>query len=130
MLHRLDGIERFSFILWRLPEGRPLDQTSPETEATEYMQSAGSFREMTVEVRRIGESGPEHLVVGRPRNWVDDPDEPVTITWSEHEVVVARHEVFTADAATPLFAAYYKTGSVLPPYSLRPLRDNEVGSQG
>lgn len=117
LLGRLDGVERFSFILWKMPEGKRLDQVDQTEDAQEYCQSAGSAMQMTVEVRRIVGGRPQQLVVGR-RGPVD-PEPSVDIPWSTFTVHVRQNEVFDAQEAAEIFNAYYDTGWVPAGYVLR-----------
>ena len=119
-LSRLDGKKLYSLLLWKLPPGKSLDETSPKKDADEYIQCAGSDEHITVEVRRRRGSSYEHFVVGRASDR-GDPGTKVTIQWDSAETVVAPHEVLSAAEAAELFLSYYRTGWVPPKYALRPL---------
>ena len=120
ILRRVDGHKLYSLILWKLPEGKTLDQTDAFEDANEYMQCAGSTDRMTVEVRRIGGGRVEHYVVGHALNG-SDLDRRETILWDSAETIVAPNEVFKAAEAAALFEAYYETGWVPSRYLLRPV---------
>jgi hypothetical protein len=119
-LHRLDGIKGYSLLLWKLPPGKTLYDVSPDEDAQEYIQCAGSADRMTVEVRRLNGDNYEHFVVGRAPNGQDHGKEE-TIHWDDVNTVVAPNEVFSADEAADIFLSYYRTGSVPSSYVLRPL---------
>ena len=119
-LRRLDGTNLYSLLLWKLPPGKSLYDTSPDEDANDYIQVAGSADRMTVEVRRLNGGKVEHFVLGRAPNG-HNPGKRETIHWDDVETVVAPHEVFTADEAAELFVSYYRTGWVPSKYVLRPL---------
>jgi hypothetical protein len=118
LLHRLDGTDRYSMILWGLPPGKDLDQVLPDKEAREYIQSAGSADRMTVEIRRIVDGVPEQLVVGRS---IDSAQtEPsIDVPWNGYTNTVRANEVFHAGEAAKLFQSYYESGQLPPGYSVR-----------
>jgi hypothetical protein len=124
LLGILDGTERYSLLLWKLPEGADFRDVDLD-DANEYMQCAGSADKMTVEVRRITDSGPEQFVVGRPQGSAEPEESAVTINWNKHHLVVAPNEVFAAPEAAALFVEYYETGWVPSSYSLRRLNLSE-----
>lgn len=119
-LRRLDGTRLFSLLLWKLPPGKSLDETSPDEEANEYIQCAGSADRMTCEVRRSNGGKYEHFVVGRASDG-DNRGNKETIHWDDVETVVAPNEVLSAGEAAELFLSYYRTGWVPSNYVLRPL---------
>jgi hypothetical protein len=53
LLSRLDGVDRYSMILWELPENIPFDRVDINDYPHEYVQCAGSF-----EARLTAEPGP------------------------------------------------------------------------
>jgi len=120
MLRRLDGTKFFSVLLWKLPPGKSLDETSPNEEANEYLQCAGSANRMTCEVRRSNGGKYEHFVLGHSPNG-GNPANKETIHWDDIKTVVAPNEVFSADEAAKLFVSFYRTGWVPSKYVLRPL---------
>jgi hypothetical protein len=119
-LRRLDGTKLYSLLLWKLPPGKSLDETSATEEANEYLQCAGSADRMTCEVRRSNGGGYEHFVVGRAPNG-NNRGGNETIHWDGVDTVVAPNEIFTADEAAELFVSFYRTGWVPSKYVLRPL---------
>jgi hypothetical protein len=120
ILKRLDGSKIFSLILWKLPEGKSLDDTSPKRDANEYMQVAGSADRMTVEVRRIRAGNVEHYVVGHSPNGAEQ-GQTETIHWDSVDTIVAPNEVFSAAESARLFDTYYRTDWVPSDYVLRPI---------
>lgn len=119
-LSRVNGAEFYSLLLWKLPEGKGLYETSPERDANEYIQCAGSAERMTVEVRRMSGGNVEHFVVGRASGGHSSGNNE-TIHWDSVDTMVAANEVFSADEAAELFLSYYRTGWVPSSYTLRPL---------
>ncbi len=117
-LARLDGTKFYSLLLWKLPPGKSLDDVSPDEDANEYIQCAGSADRMTVEVRRLKGGTYEQFVVGRAPNG-ESPEKKETIHWEKVDTVVARNEIFSADEAAELFRSYYTTGWVPSRYILR-----------
>jgi hypothetical protein len=67
-LARLDGTKFYSLLLWKLPPGKSLYDVSPDEDANEYVQCAGSADRMTVEVRRLKGDMYEQFVVGPAPN--------------------------------------------------------------
>lgn len=111
VLGRLDGCKRYSLILWRLPEGKRLDETSPDNEALEYLQCAGSARHMIVEMSRLIDGQRASFLISRPvLSEADDSKEEVH--WSDFVAVVRRSDVFDSSEAGRIFSVFYRTGSV------------------
>jgi hypothetical protein len=117
-LARLDGTKFYSLLLWKLPPSKSLDDVSPDEDANEYIQCAGSANRMTVEVRRLMGGKYEHFVVGRAPNGKNRGNKE-TIHWEDVDTVVAPNEIFSADEAAELFRSYYATGWVPSSYILR-----------
>lgn len=118
----LDGVDRFSLSLWKLPTGVPFDRVDLRKWPQEYIQAAGSRERMTVELRLQEAGRPQQYVIGRSgsgkgRNSVAT----TTIVWNDIETPVARTEVFTATEASELFISFYLTANVPSEYVLRPL---------
>jgi hypothetical protein len=119
LLWRLNGSDRYSFILSRLPEGKRLDEVSVENELGEYLQCAGSADRMTVEMRTVMADGSEQqFVVGRPCDTIDAM-RTVEVRWNEVVTRVRQNEVFNADEAAAIFVAYYETAQIPSSYVLR-----------
>jgi hypothetical protein len=120
-LARLDGEERFSLVLWRLPAGKTLLEVDMAVEPQEYLQCAGSAERMTVELRELEGGVARQYVVGRlPAEQDGAPGE--VVPWSDFKAVVYPNEVFAADEAAELFGQYLDTHAVEPTYHLRPLQ--------
>jgi len=117
-LARLDGTSFYALLLWELPPGRELGQTSPKRDAVEYSQCAGMAERMTIEVRRLSNRNAEQFVVGRTTS-VSDPKMTETVRWDAFETMVAPSEVFNAAEAARVFDAYLRTGWVPESYNLR-----------
>ena len=122
MVDSLDGVRRYAWTLWRLPQGTPIDLLDTRVYPTQYLQLAGTRQRMTIEIRRDGSDGmePGHYVVGRERGGTGPADEAgEVIRWDKHSTVVRPSEVFTSDQALPVLVAYYQTDDVPPGHSLR-----------
>lgn len=117
----LDGVVRYSLSLWRLPAGVPFDRVDLVAWPQEYVQAAGSADGMTVEVRRLGEPGRRHYVVGRAGRDTSEPAVEVVVPWNGCETGVYSSEVFSAAEAAEVFVGYYDTGEVPAAFRLRPL---------
>jgi hypothetical protein len=117
----LDGIDRYSLMLWKLPSDVFLDDVNLKMWPQEYIQAAGNRDLMTVEARRLEKGVPRHYVVGHRKQSDDDSGESVEIPWNQHTVTVQASETFTAAEAAELFFAYYQTGWVPAAYTLRGL---------
>lgn len=107
----LDGTERFSLSLWRLPPGVDLDRVKLDRWPQEYIQTAGCRDRLTVEVRRLEAGVLCQDVVGRGGEGADGPRDQA-VRWSVHETVVAATELYTTAEAGDLFVAYYESGRV------------------
>jgi len=119
-LGRMDGVAFYANLLWRLPPGKDIDQVSPETDAQEYLQCAGSAQAMTVELRRIIDGRSRHFVIGRPERRPDGPPSEV-IRWDAFTTRIYPNEVFVAAEAAVLFTCYYETDDIPATYQLREL---------
>jgi len=119
MLGHLDGVEKFTYVIWRgsNPESIIVTHKDPRDS---FMQAAGTAEAMTVEARIPGPDGNYHLyTVGRP-----EPADGTTTLMNINETRAVRvnsNEVFTADEAATIFYTYYLTESVAQPYVLREL---------
>jgi hypothetical protein len=118
-LDRLDGTTRFSVCLWELPEGTPFDRVKFDRWPLRYLQAAGTRDRMVVELRRDGEPGERHFVIGKSDTIETEPTEE--IQWDANRMHVYRVEVFTAAEAVPLFLSYWQTNDVPEGYRLRAL---------
>lgn len=58
ILSDLDGVKKYSFMLWRMPTGKTLGEVDP-AQGEEYLQCAGSAEKMTIKVRRLVDDQPE-----------------------------------------------------------------------
>ncbi len=118
-LSLLDGTDRWSYALWRLPEDNPVRGLSHEG-ATEFLQSAGTAQRMTIEMMRH-QSQPEDAyylyAVGKPGGTTSLQD--TTITWAGKTTPVAENEVYTAAEAAKVYAYYRKHDTVPPDSTLR-----------
>ena len=118
-LDRLDGTGRFSVRLWELPARTPFDHVKFDQWPLHYLQAAGHRDRMTLEVRRDGEPGHRHFVIGK-----SDTIEPMVseeIQWDAYTTAVFGVEVFTAAEAVPIFLSYWQTNDIPSGYRLRAL---------
>ena len=115
----LDGVNRYSFSLWRLPERVPFERVDLDRWPQEYIQAAGSKERLTVEIRRIEGIGRQYVVGKCPP--AGPMSHQVAIHWSGYETCVQENEVFTAVEAAEVFVHYYATGRIPEVYALRNL---------
>jgi hypothetical protein len=118
-LDRLDGTTRFSVCLWELPAGTLFDHVKFDRWPLRYLQAAGNRDRMTVEIRRDGEPGDRHFVIGRSNTIETERTEE--IRWDTYSTHIYKVEVFTAAQAVPLFLSYWQTNDVPQGYRLRAL---------
>lgn len=122
MVRRLNGNERFSLSLWKLPEGVSLAGVDPKEDRS-YIQCGGTAERMTVELRTVENGVVRQEVIGRPPAAAPagDPEEEVPFGGG-YGVRVYPNEVFDADEAGDLFVSYYETGDVPARYIKRALQ--------
>ncbi|HXR45602.1 MAG TPA: hypothetical protein VN759_12375 [Pseudolysinimonas sp.] len=130
----LDGDERWSFGLWKVPEGMRFLALDLDRYPEEFLQAAGSADAMVIELRRREADGDLHqYAVGRGE---DEPGESV-VTWASndparpHRLTVPSAEVFGADEAAEVYWHYYQQVGTVPEfYRLRPVTGcpSETGS--
>jgi hypothetical protein len=118
----LDGTQRFSLTLWRLPDGVPLDRVDLDAYPQEYIQAAGSFDgKLTAEVREVVEGTASQYVLGRASSNAEDASGDEVVPWNGHETRVRPHEVLDGSNVSDLFVSYYRTGEVPSSYTRRRL---------
>jgi hypothetical protein len=119
VLGNLNGESLFAYSLWRQPEGVEWGDRLPTDWPHEYLQSAGAADGMSIEIRRLEDDEHRQYTIGRggERSTVQDQ----VIVWgpNRRELTLSADEVFTADEATPVYLAYYRTGTIPEGYSLR-----------
>lgn len=118
-LSRLDGTERYSLVLWRLPAGVVLNDVDLTREPRQYLQCAGSAERMTIEVRQLVDGTPVQSVLGHASADGDAADE--TVVWNGYTAHVRRSEIFDATEAIEIFGYYLDHDDVSPAYERRPL---------
>ena len=119
MLGHLDGVEKYSYSIWRGNDPDSIVGFDPADESG-FAQAAGSAESMTVEARLLGADGDYHLyTVGRPEP-ADGTTTLIPINGTR-AVRVFSNEIFTADEAALIFHTYYLTDTVSQPYVLREL---------
>jgi hypothetical protein len=118
-LERLDGADRYSLILWRIPPGQHFDEVDKKLYPQEYIQCAGSYPgPMVCEVRELAPGGPVQSVVGRALPGIPG-DAWVTIPWDKFETRVLEREALAGDEVWACFREYFRTGRLPPGYSRR-----------
>lgn len=118
-VHLLDGVERYSLLLWKLPEGVPFDRVDLNAWPLEYVQAAGGGDRFTVEERRVVGGESNQYVLGRDP--VAEPSEDEVIHWNGVEAQVRSNEVWTSDEVAELFTTYVVGGELPPALTRRPL---------
>jgi hypothetical protein len=123
LLERLNGAERYSFLIWKLPEGKSLYDVGPNDPARKaYMQCAGDFEgRMTCEIRELVDGEPHQYVLGRADEADDDAEGDQVVPWNDHVAKVRPNEVLSGEEVAELFIHYYRTGTEAPGYSRREL---------
>jgi hypothetical protein len=119
ILDRMNGMSAFSVNLWELPADTSFDRVKHDQWPVRYLQAAGHRDRMTVELRRDGEAGSRHFVVGKSDTIETRPSEE--IRWDTFATHVYQVEVFTAAEAVPLFLSYWQTNELPHGYRLRSL---------
>lgn len=119
MLGHLDGVENFTYVIWRGSNPESIIVTHKDPHES-FMQAAGTAEAMTVEARLPGPDGNYHLYTVGHAEPADGPTVLMNINKSR-AVRVNSNEVFTADEAAAIFYTYYLTESVAQPYVLREL---------
>ena len=108
-LRRLNAVERFSLSLWALPIGKGLDQVDTRKWPREYIQAAGSYDRLIVEVRRAEGGLFTQYAVGRPRVDTDEAVPRVSVRWNGCETTVSDTEVLGLDEVCEIFETYHRT---------------------
>lgn len=118
----LDGTVRYSFMLWRVPEGKKFGRIDLRKFPKEYLQVAGGGDRFTVEQRKLVATEHVHEVLGRSGDAMteDQPDE--VIRWDEYETAVRPNEVFTLAEVQELFVTYYRTDDLPESFTRRRLQ--------
>ena len=114
-LSRMDGKKFFSFLLWRLPQGKRLEnvirKVASGKEPNNYIQAAGRASALTIEVRKVDAAGEaHHWTIGRREP--EAPSSDTEIHWDSFTTTVSRREVFDSAAAAKVFSEYIRTGDV------------------
>jgi hypothetical protein len=121
LLSRLDGADRYSMILWELPENVPFDRVDINEYPHEYVQCAGSFEgRLTAELREIRDGSARQYVIGRAS---DDPGDggaaDEVVPWDAYEARVRSNEVLTGSDVRELFLFYYRARELPDSYTQR-----------
>ncbi|MFI9509228.1 hypothetical protein [Nocardia sp. NPDC052566] len=120
-LRRLDGHDRYSVCMTRLPapmHARDIPASVSAERGSDYLHCMGSADALVIELRETVDGHTRQAVVGRKS--VTDRDNSydaaaellISIQRGLRELVVHPDEVFTAEEAADIFAAYYRTGEV------------------
>lgn len=117
----LDGVKRYSLMLWAMPPGLPLDSIDLHEWPQEYIQAAGSKDQLAVEIRRIVDGSPQQYVVGHDTGTAGQSPESEVVSWNGCETIVQLNELFDAAEVGELFVEYYLTNSIPASHVLRKL---------
>ena len=121
LLSRLDGVDRYSMILWELPENIPFDRVDVNDYPHEYVQCAGSFEgRLTAELREVRDGSARQYVIGRAS--VDPGDGGAAdevVPWNGYEARVRANEVLSGSDVRELFLFYYRNGELPDSYTRR-----------
>lgn len=123
MMTLLDGIERYSLILWELPPGCALDEVDLDAWPAEFIQVAGSEREKVIEERLLVNGMPEHTVIGHA---IDGKRGWTSVAWNGCVTTVLESEIFDTDEAAEMFVSYYSGNGVPPKYTRRPMNPRDT----
>lgn len=123
LVGRLNGTDRYAFLIWKMPEGKGLFDVGPEDDARDvYMQCAGDFNgRLTCEIRELVDGEPHQYVLGRAAEAADDAEADQVVPWNDHVAKVRPNEVLSGDEVAELFVHYYRTGTSAPGYGRREL---------
>lgn len=115
----LDGGDCFALIVTAAPEGKDPE----EAPGVNYIQSAGSYEALTVEIRVTEEDG-SYIHYAVAREAIADPDRWTKVSWdaggnTPASVDLHPEEVFTGEQAAPVYRAYIERGELPPAHLLR-----------
>ncbi|QIS15376.1 hypothetical protein [Nocardia arthritidis] len=123
-LRRLDGYDRYSVCMTRLPAPmRSLDipATPSADRGEDQLTCMGSADELVIELRRTVDGATRRYLVGTHPDRVGVPVLTISVQRGMHQLRVHFDEVFTADEAAEILTAYYRTGEVPSQFTLREL---------
>ncbi|WP_378733736.1 hypothetical protein [Nocardia brasiliensis] len=121
-LRRLDGHHRHSIQLTRLPAPmRPADITPAVSSAPgqNYLRCTGSADALVLELRTTIHGSTRLHIVGRAGSRDGEPAICVQVPEDMPTPWIYPNEVFTAETAAEVFAAYFHTGTVPFGFELR-----------
>lgn len=115
----LDGGDCFAVIVTAAPEGKDPE----EAPGVNYIQSAGSYEALTVEIR-VTEEDESYVHYAVAREPIADPEQWTEVSWdaggnSRASVQLHPEEVFTGEQAVPVYRAYIERGELPPAHLLR-----------
>lgn len=122
LLGRLNGTDRYSLILWKLPSGQRLCDVDVKEASGQYIQTAGDFNSrMTAEVREVVDSTPQQYVIGRAPGDPDETGSDGVVPWNGYEARVRTNEVLSGSEVSEVFVSYYRTGQLPSSFVRRPI---------
>jgi hypothetical protein len=118
LLGKLDGVQRYSMIVWALPADRPFDRVDLRSFPTKYIQCAGGAAGGFIcEVREGTAEAGTQCALGRAE--VSAGEE--VVTWNGCSSTVPANEVLSVDEVGELFVEYFRSGSSPSSYARREL---------
>jgi hypothetical protein len=124
LLGKLNGVQRYSMIVWAIPADRPFDQVDLRSFPTEYIQCAcGGADRFICETREGNADAGVQYAVGRARTAEGSSAPDEVIFWNGTSTTVQTNEVLRADEVAELLLAYYRTGSTPSSYLRRKLEN-------
>jgi hypothetical protein len=101
-LRRLNGTERYSLILWALPDGIAFADVDLDEYPNDYIQCAGAFDgQMVCEIRDAG----RQFALGR-----DPVEGEVAVDWNGSRTVARPDQVLTGAEVAACLVSYLHTG--------------------
>ncbi|WP_141717800.1 hypothetical protein [Nocardia altamirensis] len=125
-LRRLDGYHRYSVQLTRLPAPLSPAEITPEISSApgqNYLRCTGSAEALELELRTTVDSVTRRFTVGRAGHRDGEPGICVQVPDNMTAPWIYPDEVFTAEEAAGIFAAYFHFGTVPPGLELRETAD-------
>jgi hypothetical protein len=120
LLGRLNGAERYSIVVWAIPENLPFDRVDPRVFPTEYIQCAGGMDDRFIcEVREGSADAAKQYALGRAEAEAEAGDG--VVPWNGRSSTVPANEVLNAIEVEELFVEYFRSGRASASYAHREL---------
>lgn len=109
LLGKLNGVQRYSMIVWALPADRPFDRVDLRSFPTEYIQCAGgSEGRFICEVREGSADAGTQYALGRVGESAAGEE---VVRWNGWSSTVPANELLSADEVAELLLEYLRSGS-------------------